>query len=67
MPNPNHTKPSSLRIPPDVKEAAQRRAAAEGRTLTDVIVEYLREYGACRCSWHGNVPHAYNSLFCVAE
>jgi uncharacterized protein (DUF1778 family) len=40
-----HTPPSSLRIPKDVKEAAQRRAAAEGKTLTDVIVAFLREYG----------------------
>lgn len=41
-----HTKPSSLRIPDDVKRAAQRRAAAEGKTLTDVVVAYLRRYGA---------------------
>jgi uncharacterized protein (DUF1778 family) len=40
-----HTPPSSLRIPTDVKEAAQRRAAAEGKTLTDVVVAYLRRYG----------------------
>lgn len=42
----SHTKPSSVRIPLDVKVAAQRRADAEGRTLTDVIVEHLRRYGA---------------------
>jgi antitoxin component of RelBE/YafQ-DinJ toxin-antitoxin module len=41
-----HTKPSSLRIPEAVKKAAQRRAAEEGRTLTDVVVAFLREYGA---------------------
>lgn len=41
-----HTPPSSLRIPLDVKGAAQRRAKAEGRTLTDVVVAFLREYGA---------------------
>jgi hypothetical protein len=41
-----HTPPSSLRIPPDVKEAAQRRAASEGKTLTEVVVAYLRRYGA---------------------
>lgn len=41
-----HTPPSSLRIPTDVKEAAQRRAAEEGRTLTEVIVSYLTRYGA---------------------
>jgi hypothetical protein len=41
-----HTKPSSLRIPADVKAAAQRRAADEGKTLTDVVVAYLKRYGA---------------------
>lgn len=40
-----HTKPSSLRIPPEVKVAAQRRAAAEGRTLTEVVVSHLERYG----------------------
>jgi hypothetical protein len=40
-----HTPPTSLRIPPDVKAAAQRRAADEGRTLTEVVVRYLRRYG----------------------
>jgi uncharacterized protein (DUF1778 family) len=40
-----HTPLTSVRIPPDVKAAAQRRAAAEGRTLTDVVVAYLRRYG----------------------
>jgi hypothetical protein len=38
--------PSSIRIPAAVKSAAQRRAAAEGKTLTDVIVAYLSRYGA---------------------
>jgi hypothetical protein len=42
----NHTKPSSVRIPKNVKDAAQRRAEAEGRTLTDVVVAYLKRYGA---------------------
>lgn len=41
-----HTKPSSVRIPGDVKRAAKARAKTEGRTLTDVIVQHLREYGA---------------------
>lgn len=41
-----HTPASSIRIPTDVKEAAQRRAAEEGKTLTDVVVAYLRRYGA---------------------
>jgi uncharacterized protein (DUF1778 family) len=39
-----HTPPTSLRIPPAIKAAAQRRAAAEGRTLTDVVVAYLKRY-----------------------
>jgi hypothetical protein len=46
VPKDNHTPPSSLRIPTDVKEAAQRRAADEGKTLTDVVVAYLKRYGA---------------------
>lgn len=46
VPRENHTPPSSLRIPRGVKEAAKRRAAAEGKTLTDVVVAYLRRYGA---------------------
>jgi uncharacterized protein (DUF1778 family) len=45
-----HTPPSSLRIPTDIKEAAQRRAAAEGKTLTDVVVAYLKRYGARRAT-----------------
>jgi hypothetical protein len=43
-----HTPPSSLRIPLDVKEAAQRRASVEGKTLTDVVVTYLKRYGSGR-------------------
>lgn len=42
----NPTPVTNFRIPPDVKAAAQRRAEAEGRTLTDVVVAYLRRYGA---------------------
>lgn len=41
-----HTPPTSLRIPPEVKKAAQRRASAEGKTLTEVVVAYLKRYGA---------------------
>lgn len=46
MPKGTHTPPSSLRIPADIKAAAQARATAEGKTLTDVVVAYLKRYGA---------------------
>jgi hypothetical protein len=35
---------SNFRIPPDLKQKAKEKAASEGRTLTDVIVEFLRRY-----------------------
>jgi predicted HicB family RNase H-like nuclease len=35
---------SNFRIPSDLKAKAQEKAALEGRSLTDVIVDYLREY-----------------------
>jgi hypothetical protein len=38
------TMPRSLRIPEDVWQAALAKARAEGRTLTDVLVAYLRRY-----------------------
>lgn len=44
MPNKPATSISSFRIPPDVKTAAAERAASEGRTLTDVIVDLLCAY-----------------------
>lgn len=34
----------NLRVPDDVWHAAQEKAAAEGRSLTEVIVTYLRRY-----------------------
>lgn len=34
-----------FRLPPAVKAAAAARAAAEGRTLTDVVIEHLAAYG----------------------
>jgi len=34
----------NLRVPDDIWRAAQEKAAAEGRTLTDVLVVYLRRY-----------------------
>jgi hypothetical protein len=35
---------SNFRIPPDLKAKAQEKAESEGRSLTDVVVDYLREY-----------------------
>jgi uncharacterized protein (DUF1778 family) len=43
-----HTPRMAFRIPLDVKKAAQERAAVEGKTLTDVVVAYLKRYGARR-------------------
>jgi len=40
----NHTPPRSFRPPPALWKAAQERAASEGRTITDVLVELLVEY-----------------------
>ena len=38
------TPTTTLRIPPDLKVAAQARAAEHGETLTDVVLRALREY-----------------------
>jgi hypothetical protein len=35
----------SLRVPDAVWEAAKAKASADGRTMTDVIVGFLRLYG----------------------
>lgn len=35
---------SNFRIPADIKDAAARKAGAEGKTLTRVVVDLLREY-----------------------
>lgn len=35
---------SNFRIPADIKEAATRKAEAEGKTLSRVVVDLLREY-----------------------
>lgn len=35
---------SNFRIPADIKEAAQAKAAAEGKTLSRVVIDLLREY-----------------------
>jgi hypothetical protein len=51
-----HTPLSSLRIPPELKAAAQAKAATQGRTLTDVVVTSLREYvGRERLSTEGRM------------
>jgi hypothetical protein len=34
----------NLRVPDDIWRAAQEKAKAEGRTLTEVIVAYLKRY-----------------------
>jgi hypothetical protein len=46
MPRPatGKTPVRNLRVPDDIWRAAQEKAEAEGRTLTDVIVAYLRRY-----------------------
>jgi hypothetical protein len=36
----------NFRVPKNVAAAARARAKAEGRTLTDVVVAYLRRYGS---------------------
>jgi hypothetical protein len=35
-----------FRIPKTIKEPAVARATAEGRTLTDVVLAHLAEYGS---------------------
>ena len=46
MPRPatGKTPNRNLRVPGDIWHAAQQKAAREGRTLTDVLVAYLRRY-----------------------
>lgn len=39
------TRPTNLRIPPDVRGPAMERAKSEHRTLTDAAVRLLRAYG----------------------
>jgi hypothetical protein len=45
MPNKPKTPVTGFRIPETVKGPAAERAAAEGKTLTDVVVEHLAKYG----------------------
>lgn len=44
MPNKPKTPVSTFRIPLDLKAQAAAAAEAEGRTLTDVVVEALERY-----------------------
>ena len=44
MPDKPLTPHSTFRIPLDLKKAAAEKAAAEGKTLTDVITEALARY-----------------------
>lgn len=39
---------SNFRIPADVKERAVVRAQSEGKTLSEVVIDLLREYGGVR-------------------
>lgn len=43
-PNKPKTPASNFRIPDRIKIPAKAKAEAEGRTLTDVVVDLLREY-----------------------
>jgi hypothetical protein len=36
----------NVRVPDEIWKAAQEKAAAQGRTMTEVIVSYLRRYVA---------------------
>lgn len=45
VPNKPRTPITAFRIPEDIKATAVERAAAEGKTLTDVVVEHLTRYG----------------------
>lgn len=44
MPNKPKTPVTGFRIPPDLKTEAADKAAREGRTLTDVVLDALRRY-----------------------
>lgn len=43
-PSTGKTPVRNLRVPEDIWRAAQEKAKAEGRTLTDVLVAYLKRY-----------------------
>ena len=44
MPNKPKTPISNFRIPLELKKAAQAKAAAQGKTLSDVVIESLTSY-----------------------
>lgn len=44
VPNKPKTPVTNFRIPEDLKRAAVEKAQAEGKTLTDVVVEALSRY-----------------------
>jgi predicted DNA-binding protein len=44
VPDKPKTPISSFRIPTELKDRAAAKATAEGRTLTDVVVESLERY-----------------------
>lgn len=46
MPNQPKTPITNFRIPVELKSAATKKAASEGRTLTDVVNESLARYVA---------------------
>lgn len=46
MPNQPKTPVRGIRVDDDLWRAAQAKAAAEGRTMTDVLVAYLKRYVA---------------------
>lgn len=48
VPNKPKTPTSTFRIPLELKTAAQDRAEAEGKTLTDVVVDALTKYAKGR-------------------
>jgi hypothetical protein len=46
MPNQPKTPVRGIRVDDELWRAAQEKAKAEGRTMTDVLVAYLRRYVA---------------------
>jgi len=44
MPNKPKTPHRAIRVDPDLWHAAMEKAQAEGRTLTSVLVAYLKRY-----------------------
>jgi hypothetical protein len=46
MPNQPKTPVRGIRVDDDLWHAAQEKAKAEGRTMTDVLVAYLKRYVA---------------------